>query len=314
MRILLTNWAYNMLCGSQTFIYTILKTLWKHGHQPLIFTDHVDGEIAEKSREFAEISTRLEELRPWDVVWGSHQILRRVPNDAPRCQIVHAVVSLDQEEPIPGVEAHFAVSEETRDLIRSRGLLCHGIVRQPIDMDRFRFTRPTRRDWPPRLLFLGNYQVHRDMVWDVCGKNGIPFASVGGPTEDSGRRWDVAGEINKADIVVGQSRCVLEAMACERNAIVLSGWPDKGSYGLGGFVTVERYERWLADNLTGRVDSRPVTPEDFLAEVMQYNPFWGACLRQRILKDHDPETAIWPLANWTEEVTGKPFYQAEKKH
>ena len=64
MRILLTNWSYNMMAGSQTFIYTLLKTLKKHGHQPLILTDHDDGLIARRSKGLAEISTDEKKLRP----------------------------------------------------------------------------------------------------------------------------------------------------------------------------------------------------------------------------------------------------------
>lgn len=303
MRVLLTNWHYSMMGGAQTWVYTVARALHEAGHQPSIWSAGL-GIIAEKSAPFARCSTRLADLAPWDVVWGSHQITGLVPPRAPRCQIVHATQNQDQEAPVAGLDAYFAVSEETADFLADRGLPCAGLIRQPIDVDRFRSRSPVR-PWPPRVLHFGNYQRWVPEAEAACRKLGVPFATCGGPTDAQRRRWDVESAIDDADLVIGQSRCVLEAMACERNAIVCSGWdPDLG-YGLDGFVTPQSYAQFRTTNLTGNVRACRPTVDAIVGEIRKYDPALGPALRACVLADHQPLTAIQPLVDWTRAVVGR---------
>ncbi len=291
-----------MLGGAQTWVYTAARALHEAGHEPLVWSAGL-GEIARRTEEFARCSTRLRDLAPWDVVWGSHQLTALVPPRAPRCQIVHATQNQDQEAPIPGLDAYFAVSEEVADLLASRGLWCEGIVRQPVDVERFHPRTPLR-PWPPRVLHFGNYQRWVPIVEQACRRLGAPFAVLGGPTDARGRRWDVETLIDQADLVVGQSRCVLEAMACGRNAVVCSGWdPDEG-YGLDGFVTPATYRMFRAANLTGNIHRRVPTADAIAEEIARYDPALGPELRRVVVEAHAPLTALQPLIDWTRQAVG----------
>jgi len=303
MRVLLTNWHYSMMGGAQTWVYTVAQALAAMGHDAMVWSDGL-GILAEKTAPFARCSMRLADLAPWDVVWGSHQITGRVPPEAPRCQIIHATQNQDQEAPVPGLDAYFAVSEEVARFLADRGLRCAGIIRQPIDVERFRARHPVRA-WPPRVLYFGNYQRWVPVAAEACRRLGVRFAVCGGPKDDDGRRWDVENALNDADLVLGQTRCVLEAMACERNAIVCSGWdPDLG-YGLDGFVTPETYAEFRTTNLTGNVRRRLPTVTGLMEEIRKYDPSLGPALRAQVVAHHQPRTAIRPLLAWTRSVTGR---------
>jgi hypothetical protein len=304
MRVLLTNWHYSMMGGAQTWVYTVAKALHEAGHRPLVWSDGL-GILAAKTEPFARCSTRLEDLGPWDVVWGSHQISGRVPPLTPRCQIVHATQNQDQEAPVAGLDAYFAVSEEVARLLEDRGLPCRGVIRQPIDLERFRSRRPIR-PWPPRVLYFGNYQRWVPQASAACRRLGAPFSVCGGPTDDDGRRWDVEHALNDADLVLGQTRCVLEAMACERNAIVCSGWDSELGYGLDGFVTPDTYAAFRTTNLTGNLHGRRPTVEALIEEIRKYDPALGPALRAEVVAHHEPLRAIQPLLAWTRSVTGRP--------
>jgi hypothetical protein len=292
-----------MMGGAQTWVYTVAAALHAEGHDPLVWSDGL-GIVAERSAPFARCSTRLADLAPWDVAWGSHQIAGRVPPRTPRCQIVHATVNQDQEAPVGGLDAYFAVSEEVAGFLADRGLRCAGMVRQPIDVRRFTSLEPIR-PWPPRVLHLGNYQRWVPTVAEACRRLDVPFSMCGGPTDAEGRRWDVERAINDADLVIGQTRCVLEAMACERNAIVCSGWdPDLG-YGLDGFVTPETYREFRSTNLTGNVRRRRPAVGRLMREIRRYDERLGPALRGEVLAAHQPLEAVRPLIDWTRAAVGR---------
>lgn len=298
MRVLLTNWHYSMLGGSQTWIYTAVRGLVEAGHECAVWAGGL-GILSERTEPWARCSTRLEDLGEWDVCWGSHQIVGRVPPTGPRCQIVHATQNQDQEAPVPGLDAYFAVSEEVAGFVEDRGFSCEGVVRQPIDTNRFRSTSAVRRD-RPRVLHFGNYQRWLPVVASACERLDWPLSVVGGPKDDEGRRWDVEVAINEADLVVGQTRCVLEAMACERNAVVCSGWSPEQGYGLDGFVTPERYLEMRRNNLTGNDPGAVPTVDTVAAELRRYDPALGPQLRRLVVDHHEPLTALKPLLEWSE--------------
>ena len=105
--------------------------------------------------------------------------------------------------------------------------------------------------------------------------------------------------------VVGQTRCVLEAMACERNAVICSGWdPDLG-YGLDGFLTPETYDTFQRTNCTGNVRRRRPTVAGLMDEIRRYDPGLGPSLRETVQARHAPLVAIAPLLDWTRRVTGR---------
>jgi hypothetical protein len=302
MRVLFTNWHYSMLGGAQTWVYTAAQALVEMGHTPLVWSDGL-GILAQKTAAFARCSTDLAELGTWDVVWGSHQITGRVPAIKPRCQIIHATQNQDQEAPVTGLDAYFAVSDEVARFISQQGLTCTGVVYQPIDTQRFCSRKPVR-PWPPRVLYFGNYQRWVPVAAEACRRLGVPFAVCGGPKDEEGRRWDVENALQEADLVLGQTRCVLEAMACERNAIVCSGWdPDLG-YGLDGMVTPATYASLRTTNLTGNVRRRIPTVASLIDEIRKYDPGLGPSLRALVVAHHEPQTAIRPLLEWSRAVAG----------
>jgi len=297
VRVLLTNWHYSMLGGAQTWVYTVARALHKAGHQPLVWSRGL-GTMAEMTRPFAPCSTALADLAPWDVVWGSHQLTGLVPPRAPRCQVIHATQNQDEEAPVRGLDGYFAVSEEVADFLADLGIPCDGIIRQPIDVERFT-PRHAIRPWPPRVLHFGNYLRWLPLVEEACRQLDLPLSVCGGPTDRDGRRWDVETAIDDADLVIGQTRCIIEAMACGRNAVLCSGWDPSLGYGLDGFVTPERYLEFRTTNLTGNVRRQVPTVALLVEELRRYDQALAPALRRTAVESHAPMTAIQPLLEWS---------------
>ena len=72
---------------------------------------------------------------------------------------------------------------------------------------------------------------------------------------------DLAGPIAAADVVLGVGRCVLEAIACGRPALVV------GNEKIGGLVTEENFLSLQKANFSGRGASLPTCSENLISEL-----------------------------------------------
>jgi hypothetical protein len=135
---------------------------------------------------------------------------------------------------------------------------------------------------------------------EACRRLRLPFKVCGGPA--SNRRWDVAAAINEADLVVGQSRCVLEAMSCGRNAVVCSGWDPALGYGLDGLVYPSNWELLRSTNWTGRSLRRMPTVEGIIEEIRRYSPRLGGIVMRLVHGENRAMIALKPLLDWSRRV------------
>jgi hypothetical protein len=89
------------------------------------------------------------------------------------------------------------------------------------------------------------------------------------------------GAIAGADIVVGKSRAILDAMACGRAAYVLD------VFGGDGWVTEERYAAMEADNFAGQATDWSLDRERLVADLAHYRQDMGQVNRDLVLAHHD---------------------------
>ena len=152
-------------------------------------------------------------------------------------------------------------------------------LRQPIDVDRFN-PRGAIRPRPRTVLLLGNNLrgLRKEMIAAVCDELGLECVQVGRHgTADT--EPEIA--INRADIVMGYGRSVLEGMACARAAYVFD------HLGGDGWVTPERYPALEADGFGGRAEPDVIDRRRLREDLLAYTPEMGLENRDLVVHQHD---------------------------
>ena len=147
----------------------------------------------------------------------------------------------------------------------------------PVDTERFVPAGPLH-DAPRRVLLAGDgiRGRRRDLLFEACADLGLECltaandAAAGNPEVEMGR----------ADIVVGEGRIVVEAMACGRAAYVLD------ADGCDGWVTPERYPALEADGFRGHADPGTAGRARLREELATYRPEMGVANRDLAAMHH----------------------------
>ena len=148
-------------------------------------------------------------------------------------------------------------------------------LRLPVDVDRL-VPLGAIRERPERAVVLGNYGERDQLVIDVWGSHGIEVRRVGGSTES----YEVAEALADADIVVGKSRAVLDAMACGRAVYVFD------IFGGDGWVTPELYAALEADHFAGQATDRVIDAAALAGDLSGYRREMGTVNRDLVLQHH----------------------------
>jgi hypothetical protein len=171
-------------------------------------------------------------------------------------------------------------------------------LRHPIDVKRLS-PQGEIRARPRRAVLLGNYVSgrRRELLMEAWGEAGIECVTVGAHGVATP---DPLDEIAAADIVVGKSRAILDAMACGRAAYVLD-FP-----GGDGWVTEERYPAMEADNFAGQATEWVVDRERLVADLAAYRQDMGQVNRDLVLAHHDGRTHAYELVELFRRLSGRP--------
>jgi Sulfotransferase family len=211
----------------------------------------------------------------------------------PQLFVAHSdIFDLQLPPQLPGLVAVVVVLYE-RVQRRIEGLaLGHEIVRlsQPIDVERFKPTRPLRAQ-PRVAVALGSY-LHGErieMLERACRRAGIEFRHVGAHSETG----VVAAErvYDEADVVFGKARVILEAMACGRAAYVLD------HNGGDGWVTAESYPRLAPDNFGGQTSGEAIDEDRLVADLRSYDAGMGLVNRDLAVAGHSASKHAAALAD-----------------
>lgn len=267
MRILLSNHSLFKLGGSETWVRTMYDELSKE-HEVHVWTP-----IHHLWKDIPDFNPRL----TYDVGILNHsQCVKHLSSASIKRRIFtsHGVIP-QPEWPIPGCDVYVAVSEEVQQNMRERWGIDSVVIRNPINLQRFRSTRHVN-DTLQRVLFLSNYG------WGVmesleAGTRGYDYRHVGGEH----RIEAVEKVINWADLVVGLGRSVYEAMACGRNVVVFD------YQGADGFVDEETILKYRQKNCSGRTNRIKFDPGLLRQELAKYDPHLGAKLRVYTEQHHD---------------------------
>jgi hypothetical protein len=263
--------------GSETYLTTVAEQLQSLGHEVTVSADE-QGESAEYARRRGvrvttadhELPTRCDAVLVQDRA-SACELADRYPG-VPHVFVMHSDVSPNGAPPqLEGVTtAVVALSDRTERCARA---LAHRpeLVRltQPIDTERLVPAGPLH-DAPQRVLVArdGIRGLRPDLLIETWAEIGLECLDSPG--------LDMA----RADIVVGQGRAILEAMARGRAAYVLG--PD----GCDGWVTAERYASLEADGFAGRADPGTLDRERLRGELAAYRAEMGIVNRDLVAMHH----------------------------
>jgi hypothetical protein len=301
MEIVLGTLEFGPIGGAATYLTTVAGQLQLLGHGVTIYAEEV-GDLARAAEERGLRVAVGERALPedCDVIYaqdapsaylladrypgrpqafcmhaGGTEFTRWVPPQLPG--VVGAIVVLHER-----LEQQATALAERPEIVR---------LRQPVDLTRFA-PRTGTNEPARRALLLGNYLAtdRRELVLSACERAGLECMERGRYAERSSLAPEQ--EINQVDIVIGEGRSIVEAMACGRAAFVY------GQLGGEGWVTSESYPGLEAINFAGVSDGgSQVVPEQLAASLGEYRRSMGTANRDLARLHHS-------ASRHTEELVG----------
>ena len=194
--------------------------------------------------------------------------------------------SFDRWDPpqLPGVAVAVVVLHD--EMARRARAFAHVTevlrLRQPVDLARFS-PRGALADRPRRALLLGNYLSgeRERLVVAACGEAGLEPTRLGRYGAEVSLTPEA--DLNRADVVIGQGRVIVEAMACGRAAFVYD------HAGGDGWVTPESYAGLEARNFAGTGGNGQVLPGELAGRLRGYEASMGPANRELARLHHSAD-------------------------
>jgi hypothetical protein len=311
MELVLASLHLSWMGGATTYLLTVAPALQRLGHEVTLYSPDA-GDTAELARARGiRVATDESELpADCDGVLTQDTVMALELADRyrrPQLFVSHgALVDLAKPPQLPGVTAA-VVAMNDRVAAEAHSLALDVPVerlRQPIDVERFRFRGPVH-DRPARALLLGNYLrgERRSFVTSACDRLGIEWTQLG--REGDGTATDPSGAIAEADVVIGYGRSVLEAMACGRPAYVCD------HAGADGWVTEASYPALERDGFTGMASGTGADPDRLASDLAAYDPGSGVANYHLVWQHHAAGDHARRLAELFADAAGQPPHRTD---
>ena len=290
MKILLGNNRLAKPGGSETYTYAMAAELVQQGHEVTCVASGPGGLVSAKLADLG-ITTHFRPIKgEFDAAFLSHYTSINLCKDvhAFKVQTCHGVFP-KLEQPVPGMEAYVAISEEVQEHLRLQGYSSE-LIRNGVDCDRFSPESHRTRDTLCVVLSLVHSDDANKEIREVCRINNWDLLIQ---NKYRAPVWEVESLINKADLVVGLGRGVYESMACGRNVVIFDHRPYMGMGGIGdGFVDTSNVENFLKYNCSGRYSKLRFDDVLLQQEMEKYDPVVGEDLREFALEHLNIEKQI----------------------
>jgi hypothetical protein len=311
MELVLATLHLSWMGGATTYLLTVASALQRLGHEVTLYSPDAAATAAHARDRGLRVATDPAQLPPeCDAVLAQDtavalELADRYPG--PQVFVSHGFgVDLAMPPQLPGLTAA-VVAMNDRVAAQARALAVDAPVvrlRQPIDIERFRFRGPVR-ERPRKALLLGNYLRgdRRALIAGVCAELGIEWVQQG--REGDGIVVDPADAIAQADIVIGYGRSILEAMACGRPAYVYD------HSGADGWVTPDSYPALERDGFTGMASGKQAARETLACDLAAYPRGSGISNYHLAWAHHSAGEHAQQLATLLERVAGSPPHRSD---
>jgi hypothetical protein len=289
MKILVGNNGLGNPGGSETYTYALIAELVRRGH-----TVHAVGKTGP-----GQVSRKLEALgvpcffKPitgkYDLILLSHSSSIDLAKNATgfKVQTCHGVFP-KLEQPVPGMDAYVAISEEVQTHLKSLGFEST-VIRNGVDCFRYKPTTPINKKLTT-VLSLAHSEPANEIIKAACKIIGVNLI-INNKFKEF--KWDVEKIIDKADLVISLGRGAYESMASGRNVVIF----DKRGYmklpAVGdGIVTKETVGNYLQNNCSGRYTKKEFDAKLLAKEILKYNHQHGYDLREYALENLNIEIQV----------------------
>ncbi len=310
MEIVLGTSEFGAIGGAATYLMTVAGQLQLLGHEVTVFAEEV-GELAREAEERGIRVAAGERALPGDcdALYAqdtpSAYTLAEHYAGTPQAFCMHAggnEFARWAPPQLPGVVSaivvlHGRMAEQANALAHREEIVR---LRQPVDLTRFS-PRGELAEHPRRLLLLGNYLTgdRRELVLNACAQAGLECTELGRYAERTSMAPEQ--EINVVDIVIGEGRSIVEAMACGRAAFVY------GQMGGDGWVTPESYAALEALNFAGVTGEHALlTPEELASRLREYTYSMGSVNRDLARLHHSASRHSEELVALFERLEPRP--------
>lgn len=336
LKILLGNNTLSLLAGSETWTYTLALQLKKLEHKVEGFSPEL-GIIADELKKEGivchnNISTSgvkpfsfvLEEKHDfdYDVIIANHNhivdYLRSQYPTKPIIATIHGILHTDDKGNIfpeypalnSGVNQFVAVSEEVQEKLRNDYAIDSVIIRNFIDLNRYKTKKKISKGKPKQIFFNSNYNLSNDpevqILREVTNHYGAKLAATG---QNFSQSFDLRKAIEDSDIVVGMGRSVLEGMAMGRVGIVHGRW------GTAGIVRASNIDEIKYCNFSGRNSGgNLMTAEEMIKEIDEfYNENTADWSKKYIALNHNAVLAADEYVSIARDLLGQNINPPIKK-
>jgi glycosyltransferase involved in cell wall biosynthesis len=284
MKILIALHDLSQIGGTQTWAFEVARVLSRE-HQVDVFCG-VNGPFG------AYLSTHLD-VPIWTAkipqgAYGMALICQTLPMqviqhlDTFKVYTQHGPTHLAEQYP-GGAHQVVAVSQEVQQVLARRQIESE-VITNGVDMRRF---HPSNQEPTTDVLNLCKGRRGRDMIETACSRLGLSYKTV---HYKDNPEFDVAPWIRQARYVVGYGRCVLEALASGKQALIFDARGDHPPTG-AGWATQENIDDLQTTNLNGRNDLIHFTPM-LLEEILYEHPAAGAWQRAWASQNADIEDKV----------------------
>ncbi|HVE68403.1 MAG TPA: hypothetical protein VNB64_07465 [Solirubrobacteraceae bacterium] len=304
MRLILGTHHLIAPAGADTYLITVAEQLLRLGHDVTVHALD-QGPMADRARERGIVVTGADTELPLEVDGAivhdevvALKLAARYPH-VPRVFVCHSDrFGIDTPPQVPGmVAAVVAMSDRVARYVEGMAVVPEIVrLRQPIDLERFRPAGSARAQ-ARRLVAIGNYLdgERRTALSEVADELGLECRFFGAGDQ----RTDAPEvEMAAADIVVGKSRVMIEAMACGRAAYLYD------YFGADGWVTPESYPAMEADAFWGEATDEPADRARLRRELAAYRPEMGMLNRDLAVLHHSVRDHAGALIDLLDRLRG----------
>lgn len=258
MDILVTQNHMDSVGGTETFTYTMVRELYRQGHNVDLFT--LRPGILSKLLEGICSVNKLKDS--YDLVLANHittikELPSKLKSKSPIIQTIHGTIP-PEEAPSYEVNHHVSISQEIQASLPVKSKVIHN----GIDCDYFR-PDSSINPRPKHIYSLAQSNEANMLILQAAKILGCSFASN---NKNTNYITDTVREINKADIVFGLGRSAYEGMACGRAVFVFDARHYMGNKG-DGMIVPENISSFIYNNCSGRYSNKRYTAEMIAAEI-----------------------------------------------
>jgi glycosyltransferase involved in cell wall biosynthesis len=275
LNILVANNSLDRLGGSETFTFSLIKSLVSKGHLVEYFTFNL-GSVSNSIEN--ELKVKFMSKKTYDLILANHKTcVSFLYRKGFLIQTCHGIFP-SLEQPSLLADAYVSISNEVYNHLLNKGLKSK-IIWNGIDVDRFKPEKPINQRLK-NVLSLCHSDEANNIVSKACELLGVSFEAL---NKFDNADWQVEEYINKNDLVVGLGRSAYEAMACGRPVIIFDSRKYMDSFGDGYLREILGLS--LLNNCSGRYSGTKYNSETLSQELLKYDPADGEFLRDFAVKN-----------------------------